>query len=187
MFSTLNDVTRLIYTRGFHYMCIYSSSYYHKYNRYESNKNFSNAQNIKHPWIKYSFRAHIIYQNLYLSIFLLMLNVTYYLLWIIVYFDDRGTCFLFWSHRLEKGTFIYFAYFGNFSPFQVNHHLLFEHFQHVHQRWKIQNFPMCCPSCKIALHDFKSALDHMILKHQVLRQLYNNKVKNLGIDLMMNL
>ena len=74
-----------------------------------------------------------------------------------------------------------------FTETAFDHHLLFEHFQHVHQRWKIQNFPMCCPSCKIALHDFKSALDHMILKHQVLRQLYNNKVKNLGIDLMMNL
>ena len=74
-----------------------------------------------------------------------------------------------------------------FTETAFDHHLLFEHFKHVHQRWKIQNFPMCCPSCKIALHDFKSALDHMILKHQVLRQLYNNKVKNLGIDLMMNL
>ena len=74
-----------------------------------------------------------------------------------------------------------------FTETAFDHHLLFEHFQHVHQRWKIQNFPMCCPSCKITLHDFKSALDHMILKHQVLRQLYNNKVKNLGIDLMMNL
>ena len=74
-----------------------------------------------------------------------------------------------------------------FTETAFDHHLLFEHFQHVHQRWKIQNFPMCCPSCKIALHDFKSALDHMILKHQVLRQLYNNKVKDLGMDIMMNL
>ena len=96
MFSTINDVTRLIYTRG---MFICSSSYYYKYNRYESNKIFSNAQNIKHPWIKYSFRAHIIYQNLYLSIFLLMLNVAYYLLWIIVYFRAS---FLHSNRRLSK-------------------------------------------------------------------------------------
>ena len=74
-----------------------------------------------------------------------------------------------------------------FTETAFDHHLLFEHFPHVHRRWEIQNFPTFCPGCKIALHDFKSALDHMILKHQVLRQLYNNKVKNLGIDLMMNL
>ena len=61
-------------------------------------------------------------------------------------------------------------------------HLLFEHFRHVHDQLQNIKYPSDCKGCNILLTDFQAALDHVVEKHEVLKLLYNNKIKEIQAE-----
>ena len=66
-----------------------------------------------------------------------------------------------------------------FTTAGFDQHLLFEHFKHVHDQIKDFTFPYNCNSCNVSLNGFQEALDHVVVKHHVLKQLYVNELLNL--------
>ena len=63
-----------------------------------------------------------------------------------------------------------------FTTAGFEQHLLFEHFKHVHDQINSLSFPYNCNRCNVPLQDFQEALDHVVVQHHVLKQLYVNEL-----------
>ena len=66
-----------------------------------------------------------------------------------------------------------------FTTAEFDQHLLFEHFKLILDQIEVITFPHNCNSCNVHLKDFQETLDHVVMKHHVLKQLYVNEVSKL--------